>query len=377
MNGVAEYMSVWKQLLLLCLLAGTAYGGFEGYKIYLAPDAVAEGPSNGARPVTVELAVAETRLLQQTIEAVGTTRALQSIEIVPEVDGRLVELAIEPGAKVQQGDILARLDDTIQRADLVEAEAILTERRQSVERIRQLRLTNAVSQASQEEATARLAEATAEVERTRRRLEDRLIKAPFAGVVGLTNYDVGARVSEGQVLTRLDDLSEIEVEFSLPETVFAQVSRGQTLSAVSAAFPGREFTGTIAAVDNRIDPVSRAFRTRALIPNPDSALPAGMFLSLKLILAQAEALVVPEEAIIFQAAETYVFVNENGKAARRVVETGQRLDGVIAVTSGLAIGEAVIIRGLQRVRPGSDLKIKGEDKGATAKSDAGTPEEAT
>jgi len=370
-------MSVWKQLLLLCLLAGTAYGGFEGYKIYLAPDAVAEGPSNGARPVTVELAVAETRLLQQTIEAVGTTRALQSIEIVPEVDGRLVELAIEPGAKVQQGDILARLDDTIQRADLVEAEAILTERRQSVERIRQLRLTNAVSQASQEEATARLAEATAEVERTRRRLEDRLIKAPFAGVVGLTNYDVGARVSEGQVLTRLDDLSEIEVEFSLPETVFAQVSRGQTLSALSAAFPGREFTGTIAAVDNRIDPVSRAFRTRALIPNPDSTLPAGMFLSLKLILSQAEALVVPEEAIIFQAAETYVFVNENGKAARRVVETGQRLDGVIAVTSGLAIGEAVIIRGLQRVRPGSDLKIKGEDKGATAKSDAGTPEEAT
>ncbi|MDA3857239.1 MAG: efflux RND transporter periplasmic adaptor subunit, partial [Roseovarius sp.] len=228
-------MSVWKQLLLLCLLAGTAYGGFEAYKTYLAPDAVTEAPSNGARPVTVELAVAETRLLQHTIEAVGTTRALQSIEIVPEVDGRLVELAIEPGAEVQQGDILARLDDTIQRADLVEAEAILTERRQNVERIRQLRLTNAVSQASQEEATARLAEATAEVERTRRRLEDRLIKAPFAGVVGLTNYDVGARVSEGQVLTRLDDLSEIEVEFSLPETVFAQVSRGQTLSALSAA----------------------------------------------------------------------------------------------------------------------------------------------
>jgi hypothetical protein len=133
-NGVPVYISVWKQLLLLCLLAGTAYGGFEAYKTYLAPDAVTEAPSNGARPVTVELAVAETRLLQHTIEAVGTTRALQSIEIVPEVDGRLVELAIEPGAEVQQGAILARLDDTIQRADLVEAVAILTERRHNVER---------------------------------------------------------------------------------------------------------------------------------------------------------------------------------------------------------------------------------------------------
>ncbi len=370
-------MSVWKQLLLLCLLTGTAYGGFEAYKTYLAPEAVTEEDSHGARPVTVELARAETRLLQQIIEAVGTTRALHSIDIVPEVDGRLVELTIEPGKRVQKGDILARLDDTIQRADLVEAEAVLTEQRQTVERIRQLRVTNAVSQASQEESIARLAEATAAVERTRRRLEDRMIKAPFGGVVGLTNYDVGARVSEGQVLTRLDDLSEIEVEFSLPETIFAQVSRGQTLSAVSAAFPGRVFTGTIDAVDNRIDPVSRAFRTRALIPNPDSTLPAGMFLSLKLILSEAEALVVPEEAIIFQAAETYVFVNEDGKAARRVVVTGQRLNGVIAVTSGLAPGEEVIIRGLQRVRPGSDLKIKGADKGATAKFNAQKPEKAT
>ncbi|WP_294610910.1 efflux RND transporter periplasmic adaptor subunit [uncultured Roseovarius sp.] len=370
-------MSVWKQLLLLCLLAGGAYGGYEAYRIYFAPTVVAETPASGARPVTVELARAETRLLQQTIEAVGTTRALQSIEIVPEVDGRLIELAIEPGAKVEKGDILARLDDTIERADLVEAEAVLTEQRQTVERIRQLRLTNAVSQASQEEATARLAEATAEVERARRRLADRIISAPFAGVVGLTNYDVGARVSEGQVLTRLDDLSEVEVEFSLPETLFAQIERGQKLTARSAAFPGREFTGTIDAVDNRIDPLSRAFRTRALIPNPDSTLPAGMFLSLKLVLSETEEFVVPEEAIIFQAAETYVFVNENGKAARRVVVTGQRLDGAIAVTSGLSSGEEVIIRGLQRVRPGSDLKIKGEDTGATAETVAKTPEKAT
>ncbi|MDT8326117.1 MAG: efflux RND transporter periplasmic adaptor subunit [Roseovarius sp.] len=370
-------MSVWKQLFLLCLLGAISFGGYEGYKTYLAPAAEAEAPARGARPVTVELALAETRLLQRTIEAVGTTRALKSIEIVPEVAGRLIELAIVPGAKVEQGEVLARLDDTIESADLVEAEAVLTEQRQSVERIRQLRLTNAVSQASQEEAIARLAEATAEVERTRRRLENRRITAPFAGIVGMTNYDVGARVSEGQVLTRLDDLTEVEVEFSLPETVFAQIKRGQKLTALSAAFPGRVFTGTIDAVDNRIDPVSRAFRTRARIPNPDSTLPAGMFLSLNLILSESQELVVPEEAIVFQAAETYVFVNENGTAARRVVETGQRIDGMIAITSGLAPGEAVITRGLQRVRPGSDLKIKGEDNGATAKTVAQDPEKAT
>ena len=118
-------MQIWKQLLLLCLIGGTAYGGYLGYQTYLAdmPKAAAEAQTE--RPVTVEIAVAEERMLQQTIEAVGTTRALQSIDIVPEADGRLTSLRITPGARVEQGDVLARLDDTIQRADLTEAEAIL------------------------------------------------------------------------------------------------------------------------------------------------------------------------------------------------------------------------------------------------------------
>lgn len=370
-------MQIWKQLLLLCLIGGTAYGGYLGYQTYLAdmPKAAAEAQTE--RPVTVEIAVAEERMLQQTIEAVGTTRALQSIDIVPEADGRLTSLRITPGARVEQGDVLARLDDTIQRADLTEAEAILVEQRQTLERTRQLRQTAAVSQATEEEAVARLAEAEAEVERARRRLEDRTITAPFGGVVGLTNYDVGARVVEGQVLTRLDDLSEVEVEFSLPETVFALVQPGQSLIARSAAFADRVFEGTLDVVDSRIDPVGRAFRTRGRIPNADGTLAAGMFLSLTLVLSESTHVTVPEEALIFQAAETYVFVVADGRASRRTVTSGQRKDGRIAILSGLEAGEEVIIRGLQRVRDGSALKILGAGKDATAKTDLAKPESAT
>ena len=370
-------MSVWKQMLLIVLLAGLAYGGFEVYQTHLAPQPQAEAPADRARPVSVETARVERRLLQQTIEAVGTTRARRSIEIVPETDGRLVESHIRTGSKVAEGDVLARLDDTIQRADLAEAEAVLTEQQQTVERIRQLRQTNAVSQATEQEAAARLAEAIADRDRALRRLEDRVITAPFSGVVGLTNYDPGARVIEGQVLTRLDDLSEVEVEFALPETVFAQVSTGQNLTARSAAFPDRAFTGAIAAIDSRIDPVSRAFRVRALIPNPDSTLPAGMFLSLTLVLTEHERLTVPEEAIIFQAAETYVFVTEDGTARRRIVTTGQRKDGMIAILSGLEPGEEVLVRGLQRVRDGSPITILRSDRDATADADQTAPEAPT
>ena len=358
-------MSVFKQVLVICLLAAVGYGGYWGYQTYLQPPEE-EAQARGSRPVTVEVAQAETRRIARTVEAVGTTRAKKSIQIVPEADGRIVDLDIVPGAQVEEGAVLVRLDDTIERADLAEAEARVTERRQALERVEQLRNTSAVSQATLEEAVARLAEAEAQLDRAERRLEDRTILAPFAGILGLAEVDRGARVTSDDMITRLDDLSEIELEFSLPETLFAQVTRGMPIEARSVAFADRVFDGQIDTVDSRIDPVARAFRTRAVIPNPDGTLPAGMFMSLTLTLSEEDALVVPEEAIVFQAAETYVFVIEDGKAARVAVQTGQRQDGTVAVLAGLTEGQDVAIRGLGRLRDGAEVRILEADPAAAS-----------
>lgn len=349
-------MSVFKQVLVICLLAALGYGGYWGYQTYLQPPAEAE-EARGSRPVTVEVARAETRRISRTVEAVGTTRAKKSIQIVPEADGRIVDLNITPGARVEEGAVLARLDDAIERADLAEAEARVIERRQALERVEQLRNTSAVSQATLEEAVARLAEAEAQLDRAERHLEDRTILAPFAGVLGLAEVDRGARVTSDDMITRLDDLSEVELEFSLPETLFAQVGRGMPIEARSVAFAGRVFEGQIDTVDSRVDPVARAFRTRAVIPNPDGTLPAGMFMSLTLTLSEEDALVVPEEAIVFQAAETYVFVIADGKATRVPVKTGQRQDGTVAVLAGLEEGQEVAVRGLGRLRDGAQVRL--------------------
>lgn len=357
-------MSIWKQLIILCLMAATGYGAYEGYLHYTADDAAPKAArSKSARAATVEVASVEMRTLRQTVEAVGTSRASQSVEIVPETDGRIVELAIRPGARVDKGAVLVRLDDTITRADLVEAEARLTEREQALSRITQLRRTNAVSVATLEDATARLAEARAQLDRARQRLAERTILAPFDGITGLAEVDEGARVSAGTVITTLDDLSEVEVEFALPETLFAQVETGQKVIAHSAAFPGKSFSGRIAAVDSRIDPVSRAFRARAVIPNPDGTLPSGMFMSLDLTISQAEHLVVPEEAIIFQAAQTYVFALNGDTAHRTSVQTGARRNGMVAVLDGLEAGERVVVRGLHRVRDGGQVTLLKADDG--------------
>ncbi|MEQ8429545.1 MAG: efflux RND transporter periplasmic adaptor subunit [Roseovarius sp.] len=360
-------MAVWKQLLLLCLLGGLGYGGWWVYKEHYAPpkEAAAERPN---APAPVEIVPAERQVLETTVEAVGTTRALQSVEIVPEAAGRIVEITFNPGDRVEKGEVLVRLDDAIQRADLAVAAARSTEQDQVLARARQLRETNAISQATLEESVARLAEAGAQLDRARRRLEDRTITAPFAGVVGLTEVDPGARVSEGDLITRLDDLSEVIVEFALPETLFAQVRTGLSVTATSAAFPDRNFEGRIAAVDSRIDPVSRSFLTRAVIPNRNSVLPAGMFMSLTLTLSESEELVVPEAAIIFQAAETYVFTVTDGTAHRVPVRTGQRRAGLVAIEGGLEEGTGVVVRGLQRVRDGAAVTVldAGEPSGTTA-----------
>ena len=356
-------MSVWKQLFVLLLLAGAAAGAYRGYGTYFEA-AEAETEAAGPRVVTVETGLAERRRLAQTVEAVGTTRASRSVEIVPLAAGRVVEVSFRPGEPVGAGDLLVRLDDDIERANLTEAEAMLVEQRQSVERVQRLQKSNAVAMAQLEQVTAQFAAAGAALERARRRLADREIRAPFAGVVGMTEIDPGARVEEGTVITRIDDLSEVEVEFALPETLFAGIHAGQEVSAGSAAFPDRGFDGRVSTIGTRIDPVSRSFRVRAVIPNPEGALPAGMFMFLRLTLSERDAIVVPEEAVFAQAAETYLYVVEAGRAVQRSVATGERQDGFIAILDGVAEGEPVVTRGMHRLRDGAPVKVLNEPETA-------------
>ncbi len=363
-------MSFFKQVLILALLAGLGYGGYWAYTEHFAPQTAADAAGQrGSRPAPVEVAIARLQRLPEIVEAVGTTRALQSVEIVPEASGRIEEMRFNPGQQVEQGQVLVRLDDTIARADMVEARAQLTERERTVERAQQLRETNAVAAATLDQAEARLAEARAQFDRAEQRLAERTIRAPFDGVLGLAEVDIGARVNAGTVIAWLDDLSEVEIDFALPETFFSRVRVGQTVTATSAAFPGRAFTGQIDAVDSRIDPVGRSFRARARIPNPDNTLPAGMFMSLELTLSNPEVVTIPEEALVYQAAETYVFIVEDETARRVTVRTGPRRDGMVAILDGVPPETAVVVRGLHRVRDGGAVSVRSQDESASTASE--------
>lgn len=353
-------MSSLRQILFVIVLAGLAVGGYVYYEeMTQAPaETAVRAEQRGSRSVAVEVAPAEARTLSVVLEAVGTTRALRSVDIVPHVEGRLVEIDIAAGREVEAGAVLARLDDEIEQATLTEAMAMLEEKTSALERYETLIRSNAVSRAAIDQARSELAIAQAEQERAQRRLDDRTVRAPFAGVLGITAVDLGARVDSDTVLTSLDDLSEVEIEFRLPETVYGRIAQGQPITASTAAFPGRAFTGTVVAVDSRVDQTSRAFRVRARLPNDDRDLPAGMFMRLNLALGERDAVVVTEEAILVQGGEAFVFVAEDGKAVRRPIATGLRRDGMVEVETGITAGEPVISRGIQSLRDGIGVDVR-------------------
>ncbi len=359
-------MSWLRQVLATVLLVAVAAGGFAAWQAYRAE--FASGDSERALAAQsgtpVRVVAAERRLLDSRVEAVGTTLARQAIEIVPLASGRVVDILFEAGQVVAAGAPLVRLDDDIERADLAEAEALMSEMEVALDRARRLRTTAAVSQATIDQLVAERATAKARVDRAARRLADRLVVAPFAGTVGLRRIDVGARVDDETVLTTLDDLSAMEIAFQLPERLFGQVIPGQPLEARGAAFPDRVFTGVVETIDSRIDAATRSFAVRARLPNPDRSLPAGMFVHLDLVVRQRSALVVPEEAIVVVGDRAHVFTVVNDRARRTEVVLGQREAGIVEIAAGLAEGTVVVVGGLQRVRDGVPVSVSGPDADA-------------
>jgi membrane fusion protein (multidrug efflux system) len=185
--------------------------------------------------------------------------------------------------------------------------------------------------------------------------------------------NIGAQIDDSTVITTLDDLAEVDVDFSVPEIFFGTIRAGQPVKATSAAYGDRIFEGVIDTVDSRIDRVSRSFKVRARIPNADLALPAGMFMAVELELAEREALTVPEEAIMVDGDDIAVFVIIDDKAERRAVTLGQRDFGLVEIKEGLREGEQVVVKGIQRVRAGKPVSVTRERNDAESQKKTPSP----
>lgn len=292
------------------------------------------------------------------IEALGTTRANESVDIRPLVSQRIVAIRFEEGEHVEAGRVLIELQSAEARADVASAKANLAESETQLRRARELYKTKAVSASELDQRVTRRDADQAALDAARARYEDTSIRAPFAGVLGLRRVSLGSYVTPETIVTTLDDIETIKLDFDVPATVLSRLDSGLPILANSAAWPDLVFEGTVATIDTRVDPVSRTIAVRALLPNDDGRLRPGMFLTVRLLRDDIEALVVPEEAIVPERSRQYVLVvQEEGTVERREVETGRRVPGYVEVRDGLEPGERVIVEGTQKARPGAPVRI--------------------
>ncbi|MGE0630114.1 MAG: efflux RND transporter periplasmic adaptor subunit [Hyphomicrobiaceae bacterium] len=375
-------MKTIKQVTIIAGIAALGWGAYVAGDRLIGSGAngkVDTGKSASPRLKLVDVAAPKLRVMDRSVEAVGTSRAHQSIEVVSLAAGRVVAIEFQAGQQVKKGDILVRLDSDIERADVEQAEAVLKEAELAMERAKTLQARNVGKRSTVEEMVVKLATARATLNRAHRRLADRTVRASFDGIVGIRRIDIGARVDNNTVLTTLDDLGSIDIDFLVPEDHFGQIARGQKIIATTAAFPGRSFEGVVTAIDSRIDQVGRAFRVRATVPNPDGTLAAGLFMLVNIVLNVSERLTVPEEAVVPEAGRTLVFVVRDGKAFERQVAVGKRERGFVEIRSGLAAGEPVVIKGFAALRDGMSVRVAGSPgsiaKGGKPLRAAGSPGE--
>lgn len=350
---------MWKQWLIGLILVAVAAGAAFTYR---SMDSDQAAQSDSERPASaVNTQVPEMDTVRDVVTAVGSLKAVNAVELTTEISGRVVALDLKTGGRVEQGDVLLRLDDRQSRADLKVIEAQMADARRKLERAQSLRSNNSISQSQVDELRTAVDVGEAQRQAAQVRLENHRIEAPFAGVVGLSDISIGAYVTAGTTVTTLDETDRMELNFAIPERFLGQVKLGQQVRGTSPAFSDIQFSGELAELGTRVNELSRTLPVRALLDNPDGKLRPGQFISAALTLRERQALVIPEQAVMVRGDEKYVFVAEDGIARRISVVLGSRMPGLVEVAEGLTLESAVIVTGQDRLSSGSRIRVLDED----------------
>jgi membrane fusion protein (multidrug efflux system) len=336
--------------IVVLAIAAFAYAYSSRRPATFTGDAAVESTPESVAVVTAPV---QQKPIAVRIEALGTAHANEAVDITSKAGNKVIDVRFDEGQWVRRGAVLVELDGAQDRADLAAAEAALAESRSAYERGRGLFTQQALSQSQLEQIEATLKGNAARVASAEARVADTVIRAPFDGRVGLRRVSVGALVSPGAIITTLDDTRTMKIDFDVPETFLAILKPGLAVAAKSVAYPGESFDGAVESVDSRVDPVTRSIRVRARLPNPKGFLRPGMFLTVVVSREPLPGLVVPEQALVPERGEVYVFVVTDGLAIRRVVKIGRRSPGEVEILTGVAAGERVVIEGTQQIRDNS------------------------
>jgi membrane fusion protein (multidrug efflux system) len=342
-------------VIALCMLA--VAGGAWWY-FYASAPAASDAPqqAQGGFAVPVETVAVMVGPIERRLTAVGSLRSNESVIIRPEIAGRIAEFRFDEGAQVEQGQPLVLLDQSVWRAVVEQVQAALELSQANYDRAVDLLERKVGTTKARDEAFSQMRVDQAELELARARLDKSTITAPFDGVVGLRKVSVGDFVNAGDDIVNLEQIDPLKADFRIAESYLGAVRPGQRIELGVDAFPGEAFTGEVYAIDPLIDESGRSILLRARLPNPEHVLRPGLFARVTLVLNEREgAIQVPEQALVPQGQEQFVFRVVDGKAAFTKVEVGIRREGMVEITAGLGPEDEVVTAGQLKIRDGAEV----------------------
>lgn len=318
----------------------------------------ADRKKDAGPPATVTVVALAPESWRDSIDAVGTVKARDSVVIAAKQSERIAAVRFESGQRVAKGQVLVELDAGTVKAELAEARATLVDLEAQVARLRDLQSRQLVARSQLDTAVASRNAAAARVQAAQVRLDERVIRAPFAGVLGLRQVSQGQYVNAGAAMVNLDDLERMWVDFPVPESRLADLKPGMTLALAADAYPQQVFQARVVGIDSRVDIATRAVMVRAEIADAEGRVRPGMLMRVSLQRDAVDALVLPELALQQVGNRTFVYLAaEDGTAVSRDVRVGGRRDGRAVVLAGLKAGERVVLDGTSKLRDGQKIRI--------------------
>lgn len=357
-----------KRMLIMLVLVGATLFGVFGFKGFVDGKIKEAMSGMGNMPQTVSTTVAQMTDWQQQVEAVGSLRAVNGADLSLELAGVVDKIEFDSGQDVQAGQVLLRLrnDDDVAKLESLEALAKLAQITYDRD-VKQLK-AQAVSQAVIDSDAANLKNSQALAEQQRSIVDKKILKAPFAGHLGLRQVDLGQYLAPGTVIVTLQSLTPIYADFTLPQQALDKINVGQAVTAKADTYPGKTFEGKITAINPKVDLATRNVQVRALLDNPEKLLTPGMFVTVDAVTGKPEKLVtLPQAAISYNSYGSLVYVvEEKGKgpdgkphliAQQTFVAVGATRGDQVSITKGLKEGVTVVTSGQMKLRNGVSVLV--------------------
>jgi membrane fusion protein, multidrug efflux system len=367
---------VWR-LAIMALLLLVVFGGLYGYERFRALKTAEFFANNKPPPTAIVAVAAAAEPVPQSFTAIGSLVAVHQVAVSPEVTGRVTKIFFESGATVHAGDPLVQLNDEPEQGDLLNYRAQARLAQVNLARAKELASRQNGPRANVDTYQSQLDQANAGIAKTQALIAQKLVRAPFAGVLGIRQVDLGQYVTTGAPLVTLTDLDTLYANFTLPEQNRAALSVGQNIEVTVDAYPGRRFPAKLTTIEPQVGAETRTIKLQATLANPERLLMPGMFANVRVVLPSLpDVVTVPETAVEYTLYGDSVFVVGEDAAAqhdgkpvlhvkRTFVKTGERFDNKVAILSGLKAGERVATSGQIKLNDGAAVTLTTSDALAT------------